>query len=248
MPAVRTRVKKAEDPWWTIPAFLRRERTEESRRRADAVVRETLDPSSRQWIMPDRSGTDPEGASYMAKKFKEAAETGEQEIKTQDPALPVKMQFTIERGQPVIKDFSDLEQFLAWFNPEVHIVTGSAADPSITFITVKERPTPGKKGKLAAGDPAMAGKNAVEGAIPETSRGAVVKDGRGGARPGAVRHGCRVNGGTVYGSVYKAFLELGLSIPAHTKFRSELKADPGGKLAYEEKGKKYEFELVAEPK
>lgn len=47
-----------------------------------------------------------------------------------------------------------------------------------------------------------------------------------------------------YNSVYKAFEALGLSIPAHTKFRSELKRSPALALTYQERGEKYEFRIV----
>lgn len=81
---------------------------------------------------------------------------------------------------------------------------------------------------------------------PPVARGAVVKDAERSAKPRGVnfvRHGVKVNGES-YGSVYKAFVALKLSIPAHTKFRAALKQSKTGKDTYKEKGKEYKFELV----
>lgn len=71
--------------------------------------------------------------------------------------------------------------------------------------------------------------------------------GRGGNNAGSsqVRHGCKVNDGDkIYKSVYAAFLDLGLKISAHPKFRKELKLTKKGTLEYVEGGKKYKFDLV----
>lgn len=51
-------------------------------------------------------------------------------------------------------------------------------------------------------------------------------------------------GGARYNSVYRAFEALSLSIPAHTKFRAELKRSPTLELTYTEAGKSYEFKIV----
>ncbi len=190
---------------------------------------------------------------------KRAAEAESQDIKTQDPALPVKMQFSPERGPKVVKDFDNLEQFIEWFDPTIHVVTGSDADSALTLIEVKEKPGKVPKAK-AKGDPAMAGANAVEGAIPISpgqksvvgGRGSVIKKtstgtGRGGARPNAIRHRCRVDGKGDFGSVWQAWLEYKLDAAKCVPFRSAIKAAPDMKLVYEEGGKKYAFELF-EPK
>lgn len=250
-----------------IPAFLIRTRTDETRRRADLVVKSILS-RDRDWVMPDRNRVDKpssglsvkiqstlerEEEKAMAKRTGE--EAPQQEIKTQDPALPVKMEFAPEKGARVVKDFPDLQEFMDWFDPSIHEVTGSDADSALTMITVREKPGKVTKAK-ANGDPELAGANAVAGPIPPTGRkgvgrGSVIKaadteskSGRGGARPGMIRHSCKVDGKEQYGSVYQAFLDLRLDVGKHTKFRSDLKAAPGLKLVYEETGKKYSFELV----
>lgn len=246
------RASKAIADHLAIPPFLLRPRTEENKAIADEVVRQTFRSGTRTWIMPKHKI--PEEIAMSSSKRKAEADSA-QEIQTQDPGLPVKMQFHPERGVAIIKDFDNLEEFMEWFNPAIHAVVGSEADTALTMIEVREKPTPGGKKKLAAGDPALAGTNAVEGAIPPSpgktrGRGAVIRpegssSGRGGARPGAVRHGCKVDGKGPFGSVYKAFLEMRLDVGKHTKFRADLKNAAGGKLAYEEGGKKYNFELVS---
>lgn len=190
------------------------------------------------------------------------ANGSDMEVQCSDPNLPVEVNFHQDDGKTEVKSFPNMTEFLSWFSPSQHVLDGSIADDSVTMveITEKERPKADKKTGKKGQD------NSPGGAIPQpekagTSRGALIKKaGPKGEAPtkkprgvGFVRHGVRVapldakgkpGKPSDHSSLYQAFVALNLSIPAHTKFRAELKKSKGGTLDYEEKGKKYKFDLV----
>lgn len=241
--AARKRAAKTSDD---MPAFLRRK---VDKNRTDSILRQE---TVREWIMPGARNFNP--GDDMARKKAAAAKGGAVQIETADPGLPVQAQITLDGGKTEERPFANLQEFIDWFNPSTHDIEGSIADASVTMISVKEkeRPKADKKTireaakKIAAGEVEAPEAKAV-------GRGSVIKKAeKRAAAPssdkkprgvGFVRHGVRVDK-KEYGSVYKAFVELGLSIPAHVKFRAELKKAKGGRMTYEEKGKKYPFELV----
>lgn len=267
-----------EDPWAVdpldplkIPAPLRRDGPKLTREALDRLLNVR---QNRVWIMPDRSkfqivlsdappeGESEEGEDQVAKKAKKgvaeatAEKNSKPEVNCVSADLPVEVNYLSVNDGTQTKSFDDMAGFADWFDPRRHVIEGSIPDASMTMISVKERPeSVRKKDPRAKGDPAMA-------ATPE-GRGAVIKKGRvpktAAAKPRGVnfkRHKVRVKKagdkgeGNLYGSVYQAFLDLGLSISAHTKFRALLKKEPTGRMTYEEKevsgkkGNRYEFVLV----
>lgn len=57
------------------------------------------------------------------------------------------------------------------------------------------------------------------------------------------RSGCKVKGQT-FDSVRKAFVELGLPLSRHIRFRMQLKASTGGTAVFEHDGKSYTFTVT----
>lgn len=236
-----------------VPAFLReaaiaQARSPEEKRR---IISQSINPhADRQWIMPDLSkypdvNTNPgSGEEDVAKKKAKAADAAapaKPEINCADPDLPVEVNLTFESGPSKEFKFANLSEFIEFFDPKQHLVEGSIGDPSVTMISLRQNPASVKKADKTTGTPPAAS---------TTTRGAVIKKGREpkteGVKPrgvGFTRHKVKV-GKETYGSVYKAFEALKLSIPAHTKFRAQLKQAKGGTMNYEEKGKTYLFELV----
>ena len=211
------KTKKIADPL-EIPKGLRRKPDKE---KIDKILRQE---TKREWIMPD-----------VSKKEKNKMS---KQIECSDPALPVEVNLTIDGGGMETKKFENMNEFIDWYDPKVHELEGSIADASITMVSVKEKERP--RAKRPDPEPEAA---------PVTTRGAVIKKPAPVDRPkkprgmGFTRHHCRV-GNETFTSVYKAFVGLSLSIPAHTRFRAELKKTKDGKMTYEEKGKKYLFERV----
>lgn len=100
-----------------------------------------------------------------------------------------------------------------------------------------EWPSPPYRAGEGASDQAGVSEAASSAALHST-------EGRGGNNRGTklIRHACRVDG-KAYDSVYRAFVDLGLNLSKHQKFRLELKQSATGSAVYEEAGKRYGFEL-----
>jgi hypothetical protein len=210
----KKKTTKKVDPL-EVPAFLRRKSD-------PAVTNKVLrQDSHKEWIMPDISKKE----TSMAKK------NGSIQVECSDPALPVEVNLTIDGGGMETKRFDNINEFLAWYDPKSHELEGSIADAAVTMVAVREK-VRAKKPEPEEEKVTSRGAVIVPEARPKKPRGV-----------GFIRHHCKV-GKDTFTSVYQAFVGLSLSLPAHTKFRAELKKTKDGKLTYEEKGKKYPFELV----
>jgi hypothetical protein len=254
---------KKEDPA-AIPAFLRRPLTAAVRARTDSLLRQE---TVREWIMPDLSryaftnkvvdlydDTSEQETDMAKKKTAPSGANGQLEVECQDPALPVEVNLHQDGGETVTKEFPDMQGFIDWFKPSLHVLDGSIADESQTMIEVTERPRPrADKKTIKEAEKVIRARREVT--FETVDRGAIDKRKAGPkgkvekvVKPrgvGFVRQKVRV-GKTLYNSVFKAFEAIGLSIPAHPKFRAELKKTKDGKKTYEERGKKYLFEIVEE--
>lgn len=230
---VRGKVAAEDD--LTIPEFLRRERTPESREVVDKVLRSH---ERREWKMPDRS-------KEMASKSEKP--TTRKTLEVENPDLPVDMNLVSAEGKTESRKFSNAQEFIDWFDPKLHELEGSIADASSTMVSVREKPRKLAKEK---GDPKMRGVNAVDGPIPQPEKNA-----RAAARPGRsapqkkkkgggfTKHGVRV-GGKEYRSTWEAFQKLGLGSASEcVKFRNALKSSSTGSMVYEKNGKKHKFEM-----
>lgn len=240
-----------DDEDLTIPAHLRRGPPDKEM--TNRLLKHEL---HREWKMPT-------GDYSMAKT---------PEIETNDAALPVEVHCSPVTGDVEIVKFDNLQEFIDWYDVKKYDLDGSIAEDTKTMISLHEKaPPPEKAATLPDGhdgevenvgetiqrvEKAVKGKGGskrkaapkapAKAKGPPVARGAVVKDAERSAKPRGVnfvRHGVKVNG-EPYGSVYKAFVALKLSIPAHTKFRAALKQSKTGKDTYKEKGKDYKFELV----
>lgn len=233
---VRREVAPEDD--LTIPAFLRRERTPESREMVEKVLRSH---ERREWKMPDRS-------NEMAAKKEADTQKTRKTLEVENPDLPVDMNLVTSEGKTESRKFSNAQEFIDWFDPKLHELEGSIADASSTMVSVREKP---RKLAKAKGDPKMRGVNAVEGPIPQPEKNA-----RAAARPGRsapqkkkkkgggfTKHGVRV-GGKEYRSTWEAFQKLGLGSASEcVKFRNALKSSSTGSMVYEKNGKKHKFEM-----
>lgn len=119
-----------------IPAHLRQ--TEVNRDLVDRIIRQD---DKREWVMPDQSKYNKSGEAQMAKT---------PEIECEDPELPVKVSLMQATGQAVTKEFGDMAEFGAWFDPKLHVVEQSEAGDSETLVAVREKTKPAPKGKKAA--------------------------------------------------------------------------------------------------
>lgn len=111
--------KMPDDDGLSIPVFLLRK----DGKLTDLQVRRLNQPN-REWIMPSASRVEPESPS----------------INTVSSSLPVEVNYKPVGKPGTVHNFDCLGEggFEDWFDPSIHRIMGSIADPSVTMISVEE--------------------------------------------------------------------------------------------------------------